>query len=56
MSDGTNEGEGPVPPQSQLKHADRNPWYVLMTLYGADHDKNRTAWNAWAGQVWTKEQ
>ncbi len=51
MSDDSKEGEGLAPPQSQLKHADQNPWYVLMTLYGDDHDKNRRVWNAWAGQV-----
>lgn len=40
--------------------ANQNPWYVLMTLYGeqtgeeidnALHDKNREAWNSWAGFV-----
>jgi len=56
MSDGTKEGEGAATPQSQLKHADQNPWYVLMTLYGDDHDKNRRVWNAWAGQVWSQQQ
>ncbi len=38
--------------------ANQNPWYVLMTLYGeqegigidaALHEKNRDAWNTWAG-------
>lgn len=40
--------------------ANQNPWYVLMTLYGeqtgdsfdaALHEKNREAWNSWAGQA-----
>lgn len=40
----------------ELRLAARNPWYVLMTLYGeqtdnridkALHEKNRRAWNLW---------
>ncbi len=43
-----------------LKPANANPWYVLMTLYGEQtgdeidwelHRRNRAAWNAWAGQA-----
>jgi uncharacterized protein YjbI with pentapeptide repeats len=56
MSDETNEGEGPATPSRQLKHADWNPWYVLMTLYGADSHYNRKVWNAWAGQALTEEE
>ena len=42
----------------ELKPANENPWYVLMTLYGEQegaffdldlHERNREAWNAWAG-------
>lgn len=42
-----------------LKPANENPWYVLMTLHGEQegeetdwklHEKNRKAWNLWAGQ------
>jgi hypothetical protein len=44
---------------ADLKPANRNPWYILMTLYGEQegdeidwdlHEKNRAAWNAWACQ------
>jgi len=39
-----------------LKRADKNPWYVLMTIWGEQekrfprdslHQKNRTTWNRW---------
>lgn len=47
---------------ADLKPANENPWYVLMTLYGeqdgetelADNElnsKNREVWNAWASQA-----
>ncbi|MEQ9695783.1 pentapeptide repeat-containing protein [Shimia sp. SDUM112013] len=44
---------------AELKPANENPWYVLATLYGEQtgdgidwelHEKNRRAWNAWAGK------
>ena len=49
------------PPETPegLRPANENPWYILMTLYGEQegeeidrelHEKNRRAWNAWAGQ------
>ncbi len=50
---------------SDLKPANENPWYVLMTLYGEQegeeidwelHEKNRRAWNAWAGQALSDKQ
>lgn len=43
-----------------LRPANENSWYILMTLYGEQegeeidwelHEKNRRAWNAWAGQA-----
>lgn len=48
---------------ADLKPANENPWYVLATLYGEQeggfdpvlHEKNRTAWNAWAGQALSAE-
>lgn len=49
---------------SELKPANENPWYVLMTLYGeqveltinsALHKKNCAAWNAWACQALNAE-
>ncbi|WP_027258179.1 pentapeptide repeat-containing protein [Leisingera aquimarina] len=54
-----DETEAPAPaaPQRELKPANENPWYVLMTLYGEQkgdeidwdlHEKNRQVWNAWA--------
>ncbi len=48
-----DETEAPAPaaPKPELKPANENPWYVLMTLYGEDHEANRRAWNAWAGQA-----
>ena len=45
---------------AELKPANENPWYVLMTLYGeqereevdqALHARNQEAWNLWAGQA-----
>ncbi|WIY23501.1 hypothetical protein [Parasedimentitalea psychrophila] len=51
-----DETLGAPAPKSDLKPANANPWYVLMTLYGEqDEDskntglqkKNRDAWNAW---------
>jgi len=45
---------------AELKPANQNPWYVLMTLYGEQgakrvdrklHRKNRAAWNAWSCQA-----
>ena len=48
----------------KLKPANENPWYVLMTLYGEQegeeidwelHERNRQAWNAWAGQALSPE-
>jgi uncharacterized protein YjbI with pentapeptide repeats len=54
-----------TPPETKpLTPANQNPWYLLMTLYGEQegeeidrdlHEKNRTAWNAWAGQ-WMSEE
>ena len=50
--------DGEVEEKRVLKPANENPWYVLMTLYGEQdgeeidwelHEKNRAAWNAWAG-------
>ncbi|MEP5376638.1 MAG: hypothetical protein ABJQ14_12755, partial [Hyphomicrobiales bacterium] len=47
-----------------LKPANENPWYVLATLYGEQdgeeidwelHEKNRRAWNAWAGSALNME-
>ncbi|WP_353339703.1 pentapeptide repeat-containing protein [Pelagimonas sp. KU-00592-HH] len=43
---------------TDLKPANENPWYVLMTLYGEQtdffdrglHEANRRAWNAWVGK------
>lgn len=32
----------------ELRPANENPWYVLMTLYGEDVLANREAWNTWA--------
>ncbi len=43
----------------KIERGERNPWYVLMTIYGEQtgpdfdpilHEKNRRAWNAWACQ------
>lgn len=62
-----DETEAPAPaaPQPKLTLANENPWYVLMTLYGeqkgeqvdpALHERNRKAWNAWAGQLLNEEQ
>uniref|UniRef100_UPI000A4CD54B pentapeptide repeat-containing protein n=1 Tax=Leisingera sp. F5 TaxID=1813816 RepID=UPI000A4CD54B len=48
------EGLASAAPQPKLKPANENPWYVLMTLYGDDHDRNRAVWNAWAGRALTK--
>ncbi|MCJ8332952.1 MAG: pentapeptide repeat-containing protein [Epibacterium sp.] len=48
-----------------LKPANENPWYILMTLYGEQdgddidvdlHEKNRKAWNAWSGQGLNDEE
>ncbi|EBA15875.1 hypothetical protein RSK20926_14629 [Roseobacter sp. SK209-2-6] len=61
-----DETEAPAPatPQRKLTPANENPWYVLMTLYGEQegeqvdwklHEKNRKAWNAWAGQGLSEE-
>lgn len=45
---------------ADLKPANSNPWYVLMTLYGEQvgehvdsklHTKNLSAWNQWASSV-----
>ncbi len=45
--------------ERQLKPANENPWYVLMTLFGEQdgdeidwdlHEKNMEVWNAWACQ------
>lgn len=44
-----DESEVPDLPASRLTPANENPWYVLMTLYGDDHDANRRAWNALYG-------
>lgn len=53
------------PENRPLTPANQNPWYVLMTLYGeqedggidlALHEKNRAAWNAWAGQGMSEEE
>ncbi|MCP9483819.1 hypothetical protein NNA36_17790 [Shimia sp. CNT1-13L.2] len=50
---------------TNLKLANQNPWYVLMTLYGEQKadaidegvlNKNRRAWNAWAGQALSEEE
>ena len=44
---------------AELKDANTNPWYVLMTLYGEQegrqvdytvHAQNRAVWNAWSCQ------
>ena len=44
---------------AELRDANTNPWYVLMTLYGEQegervdgdlHDLNSAAWNAWSCQ------
>lgn len=49
---------------TDLKPANENPWYVLMTLYGEQtgeevdwelHEKNRDAWNAWVALCLSKE-
>ncbi|CUH76787.1 hypothetical protein TRM7557_01061 [Tritonibacter multivorans] len=49
----------------ELKPANENPWYILMTLYGEQkghkidwelHEKNRKAWNAWSGQFLSDEE
>ena len=50
-----------------MKPANKNPWYILMTLYGEQgqegdgidrelHEKNRTVWNAWSCQNLTDEE
>jgi len=48
-----------------LRLANKNPWYILMTLYGeqegeeidwALHEENRRAWNAWSGQALSAEE
>lgn len=48
----------------ELKSRRTNPWYVLATLHGEQDadafdkdlaEKNREAWNLWAGRVLTKE-
>ena len=36
--------------------AHTNPWYVLMTLRGDNHDDNRSVWNAWIGQVLSDDE
>ncbi len=50
--------------ERELKPANENPWYVLMTLHGEQdgdeideelHEKNRRAWNAWAGQALSED-
>ena len=50
---------------SELKDANTNPWYVLMTLYGEQErervdwelaEKNRKVWNAWACQELSDEE
>jgi hypothetical protein len=38
-----------------LKRDNENPWYILMTLYGNDHESNVCAWNAWATQNLSQE-
>ena len=44
---------------AELRDANMNPWYVLMTLYGEQEGervdkelqaKNRAVWNAWSCQ------
>ncbi|WP_375697898.1 hypothetical protein [Pseudophaeobacter sp. TrK17] len=40
-----DESEAQDAPSPELKPANENPWYVLMTLYGDDHERNRKAWN-----------
>jgi len=48
-----------------MKPANENPWYILMTLYGEQegdeidrelHKKNRAVWNAWSCQNLTDEE
>lgn len=39
-----------------LKPANENPWYVLMTLYGDDYEANVLAWNSWATQNLSPEE
>lgn len=60
-----DESEAQDVPRSKLKPANENPWYILMTLYGEQeedefdgelHEKNRRAWNAWAGQTLNDRQ
>jgi hypothetical protein len=52
---------------AELRPANENPWYVLMTLYGDPngpndsfdwslHRKNVAVWNAWTGQALSSEQ
>ncbi len=43
-------------PSLELRPANENPWYVLMTLYGDAYGKNRKVWNSWAAQVLTDEE
>ncbi|MCB4455345.1 pentapeptide repeat-containing protein [Leisingera sp. McT4-56] len=56
MRDETEAPEAPATLQSKLKPANENPWYVLMTLYGDDHDRNRAIWNAWVWHGLSKEE
>lgn len=50
---------------TDLKPANENPWYVLMTLYGeqegdepdpALHEKNGEAWRYWAAPAGSKRE
>ena len=50
---------------AELRDANSNPWYVLMTLYGEQEGdwvdrklakKNRQAWNAWSCQNLTEDE
>lgn len=50
---------------AELKDANTNPWYVLMTLYGEQEgdevdealaEKNRKVWNAWSCQGLNDEE
>lgn len=56
-----DESEVQDAPASKLKPANENPWYVLMTLYGDDHERNRKAWNYLygksevSGNLWQQE-
>ncbi len=52
-------------PPDDLTPANRNRWYILMTLHGEQEgelidwklaEKNRRAWNAWSGQVLSAEE